>query len=108
MNTHCDPFYQSFDLKLKRVSRAVTRYILSEREYKDQINELAEIIKDIYEKNHECFQYVFEKFYSDNKNPFLSAYKQFIQHNLTYFQLASCILERYTKEYKSENEYITF
>jgi len=108
MKTVCDAIYHKFQIRLNRTSRVVTDYILSEDEYDEQIEQLAKVIKYIYDNNNDCFQYIFEKIYSHNKTPFVSAYRHFTENKLSFIDLAYFILKRYNKEQKTKNNYICF
>ena len=73
-------------------------------------------MKDIYKSDKLAFEYVFEKIYSNCKNPFLSAYREFMNYlvnggyseeDLLYF-IAEGILQRYLKELTNCNKYTVF
>jgi hypothetical protein len=108
MNNLCDILYDKFQENLVNTAKSVNNYILSEEQYDHQVNFLGKNIKYIHKCRPECFQYIFEKFYSDNKSPFITAYSHFMSHDLDYTELAHCILERYNTELNNDNEFISF
>jgi hypothetical protein len=104
-----DSVHKKFD---KFICSTVRRYKPSK--HNELVIEIKDYISLLYE-NQETFKYIFERYYSDNRNPFTTAYHQFMNYttsgteveNAIYF-IAEGILERTIKETVSGYAYITF
>uniref|UniRef100_A0A6C0AY66 Uncharacterized protein n=1 Tax=viral metagenome TaxID=1070528 RepID=A0A6C0AY66_9ZZZZ len=99
-----ESFSELMDIIVKNYR--ISRHLLA-------IGDIVKTMKSIY-KDPEIFEYVFERFYSNARNPFTTAYHEFMNfknsgyhiEDIFYF-LAENILTRMLKEYKY-NEFTVF
>jgi hypothetical protein len=101
--------YDSFH---KLVLLLVRTYRVSR--HASNVNEIARSMKSIYQ-NKKAFEYTFERFYSEPKNPFTTAYHQFMNYSQSgvmdfddsIYLIADGILTRMLKELE-EGEFKVF
>ncbi len=77
------------------------------------VNEIVIAVKNVY-SNKKIFKYVMERYYANHRNPFTTAYSQFM-NNLGVMTLDECIndishglLSRLLKEQQTGNEFVVF
>ena len=77
------------------------------------INEVVIAVKNIY-IDKKLFKYIMEQYYSDSRNPFTTAYSQFMNKiNQTpldelFYDISRDILYRLIRENRADNDYIVF
>ena len=84
--------------------------LLKSGNYSNIINCMKILYTDKY-----IFEYVFSRYYSCSRNPFTTAYHEFMNNYISGMDIdeifeiiAKGILQRYIHERKSKNKYITF
>ena len=107
MNKEIQDVYTTFDNLLKLV---IKNYTITT--HKMSIDHIAYSMKNIYE-NKDTFKFVFEHYYSDKRNPFISAYSQFMNcydtfGEKTFYFIAEGIFLRKLNEKKTKNEFAVF
>ena len=77
------------------------------------VNEICTAVKSLY-INKNTFKYTMERYYANDRNPFITAYSQFM-NNLSVMRLDKCIkdistslLFRLIKEKQTGNEFVVF
>jgi hypothetical protein len=99
-----ESFSELMDIIVKNYR--ISRHLLA-------IGDIVKTMKSIY-KDPKIFEYVFERFYSNARNPFTTAYHEFMNFKNSGYDiedifdiLAEGILLRMNKEYQ-HNEFIVF
>jgi len=104
-----EEIYESFN---DLVNLLVNNYTSSTRNV--AIHEIIISMRILYE-NKESFEYTFQRYYSDNRNPFTTAYSHFMNciHSCmdteeSFLEVSTGILNRLIEEKITKNKYTVF
>ena len=112
MEEKCLLVYQKFDEFMNLIINKEIK--LHYTSYDVSIKNIVDSMKIIY-NNKIIFEFVFEKYYSNSRNPFTTAYHEFMNYLTSGFDtedsfdyIAKCIFKRSIREKINNNEFIVY
>ena len=113
MEQNCLIVYQKFDEFINLiVNKELNLYPNSN--FSKSIKDIVDFMKIIYNSKI-VFEYVFERYYSNNRNPFTTAYHEFMNYLNSGFDtedsfnfIANYMFERLLREKINNNEFIVY